>query len=161
MDESLSCEVRPALTRDSAACCDVLRRSITELCATDYEDVPGFVGFWLENKTPENVKRWIDTPFCYCAAAWRLGVVVGFGAVSVNAEILLCYVLPEVKGRGIVHALLGHLEAWASKRGHRRFHVVSTVTARGFYERKGYRLSGPPLEQADQIVELPMVKAFA
>ena len=71
------------------------------------------------------------------------------------------YVSPEALGQGAGRLLLGHLEDWARARGYRRFHTVSTVTARAFYERQGYRLAGDPVEQACVAVEYPMVKTFS
>ena len=156
----MSVRVRQAVARDAAACCEVLRRSIRELCAADYAEVPGFVDTWLENKTPEQVKRWIESPYTYCAVSLREDATVGFGAISNQAEVLLCYVVPEVKGAGVGYQLLSHLEAWGRDEGHRRFSTVSTVTARAFYERQGYRLAGEPVYVGETVVEYPMVKAF-
>jgi hypothetical protein len=48
-------EIRDAETEDALAACQVLRRSITELCISDHRNDPTILGRWLANKTPENV----------------------------------------------------------------------------------------------------------
>ena len=44
---------------DAAQACEVLRRSISELCIADQHNDPAILDRWLANKTPENVAAWI------------------------------------------------------------------------------------------------------
>ena len=48
--------------REAAAICEVLRRSIIELCVLDHQNDPVRLAEWLANKTPENVASWIADP---------------------------------------------------------------------------------------------------
>src|SRR4051812_624052 len=52
--------IRRADVEDAVAACAAMRRSIAELCKADHHDDPVIVGHWLANKTPENVKAWIE-----------------------------------------------------------------------------------------------------
>ena len=51
--------IRQAKTKDAAAACAVVRRSIAELCYPDHGGDEILLGKWLSNKTVENVTRWI------------------------------------------------------------------------------------------------------
>src|SRR3954469_5746999 len=51
--------IREARVEDAPAACDVLRRSIVELCAADHGNDPALLDPWLANKTPENVLAWM------------------------------------------------------------------------------------------------------
>ena len=55
-------EIRIAVAADAPTACEVLRRSITELCVADHSHDPEILGRWLANKTPEIVASWIARP---------------------------------------------------------------------------------------------------
>ena len=48
-------EIRDALPEDAPAACEVIRRSISELCGADHLNDALILGRWLANKTPEIV----------------------------------------------------------------------------------------------------------
>jgi len=52
-------EIRDTTMDDAAQACEVLRRSISELCFADHRNDPAILDRWLANKTPENVAAWI------------------------------------------------------------------------------------------------------
>jgi hypothetical protein len=52
-------EVRDAVREDARAACEIMRRSIAELCVADHWNEPAILGRWLSNKTPETFKSWI------------------------------------------------------------------------------------------------------
>ena len=53
-------EIREARLEDADHACNVLRRSISQLCVADHGSDPAIINAWLANKTPETVARWID-----------------------------------------------------------------------------------------------------
>ena len=53
-------DIRDANPSDAAAACEVLRRSISELCVADHGNDPTFLQRWLSNKTPAIVTSWIQ-----------------------------------------------------------------------------------------------------
>lgn len=55
-------EVRDAVREDAPAACEVIRRSISELCEADHRNDPEILRRWLANKTPEIVASWIVQP---------------------------------------------------------------------------------------------------
>jgi hypothetical protein len=44
---------RPATPEDVPTACDIIRRSITELCTADHANDPAILQRWLANKTPK------------------------------------------------------------------------------------------------------------
>jgi hypothetical protein len=55
-------EIRDAVAEDAPAACQVLRRSISELCVADHGNDPAILAKWLLNKTPDIVASWIALP---------------------------------------------------------------------------------------------------
>ncbi|MFL5311113.1 MAG: GNAT family N-acetyltransferase [Myxococcales bacterium] len=66
-----------------------------------------------------------------------------------TARIGRMAVIDAARGKGLGTALLRFLEAEARKRGARRFTLNAQVPARRFYERAGYRATGPVFDDAD------------
>ena len=55
-------EIRDAVPVDAPAACEVMRRSISELCEADHRNDPEILRRWLANKTLEIVRSWIIKP---------------------------------------------------------------------------------------------------
>jgi GNAT superfamily N-acetyltransferase len=96
-------------------------------------------------KTPENVERWRSNHENALLVADAGGTLCAVGLVVQSGEVRLCYVKPGWQGSGVGRALLLALEAQASAWGLGELRVVSSATARGFYERQGYGSSGEPV----------------
>ena len=155
-------DIREARVEDAAAACDVLRRSITELCAADHRGNPEWLAGWLANKTPENVATWISDPGNVVYVALDDGRIAGVAAMNKTGRISLNYVSPDARFRGVSKALLAALEAKAAALGLLQCTLESTKTALRFYRAAGYReqtASGAPGPlPADAESCRPMVK---
>ena len=151
-------EIRDATAEDAAAACDVLRRSITELCAADHRNDPEVLERWLANKTPENVASWIAQAKHSVLVAIEDKAIVAVGAVTDKGEIQLNYVSPDARFRGISRALLRALEDRALERGAAECTLVSTETAHRFYLSAGYIQVGPPQRKFGTTASYPMWK---
>ena len=121
--------------------CDVLIRSITELCHADHQNSPDILSKWLRNKKAEIALKWIDDPSANLFVALEDDKVQGVGQIDENGHILLCYVAPEASGRGLGQSLLNAMESQAGPLGLEKLTLESTTTAKGFYERNGYKLT--------------------
>lgn len=154
-------EIRDAVLSDAPAACEVLRRSITELCVADHRNDPAILERWLANKTPEIVASWIAQPASSMLVAIEGGIIRAVGAVTDMGEITLNYVSPDARFRGISRALLGALEIRAAKRGNTRCTLISTETARRFYRAAGYVEDGPPQGKFGTAGSYPMSKPLA
>lgn len=137
-------EIRDAVIEDAAAACEVLKRSIAELCFADHSNDSVILARWLGNKTAKVVATWIVEPDSSLLVAVEYGAILAVGSVMDTGEITLNYVLPEARFRGISRALLTALEARAAERGNDCCNLTSTETARRFYHAQGYVEIGPP-----------------
>jgi len=135
-------EIRNATSADGPAACDVMRRSITELCVADHRNDPAILGRWLSNKTPEIFRSWIR-PGNSLLVAVEDGDILAVGCVTDNGEITLNYVSLDARFRGVSTALLGALEKRAIELGNGECQLESTETARRFYLDRGYVEQGP------------------
>jgi GNAT superfamily N-acetyltransferase len=137
-------QIRKAVPQDAAQACDVIRRSIVELCQPDHSDDPTILEKWLANKTPDNVRTWIVAPDGHMFVALEGEKILGVAAVRSSGEITLNYVAPAARFRGVSKALLERLETTAAALGVDRCLLTSTATARKFYLAAAYRDLGPP-----------------
>jgi GNAT superfamily N-acetyltransferase len=154
-------EIRDAVPADADAACEVLRRSITELCVADHRNDPAILVRWLANKTPEIVASWIAQPGNSVLVAVEGSGILAVGSVTDKGEITLNYVWPDARFRGISRALLAALETRARECGNARCVLLSTETARGFYHRAGYREDGPPQGKFGSTGSYPMSKPLS
>jgi GNAT superfamily N-acetyltransferase len=152
--------IRDTVPGDAPAACEVLRRSIIELCVADHRNDPAILQRWLANKTPENVASWIAQPASSMLVAVEDGVILAVGAVTDMGEITLNYVSPDARFRGISRAMLGALEARAAERGNTQCTLISTATARRFYHAAGYAEDGPPQGKFGTTGSYPMAKVL-
>ena len=154
-------EIRDALPEDAPAACEVIRRSISELCGADHLNDPLILGRWLANKTPEIVASWISRPGNSVLVAVENGTILAVGSVTDAGEINLNYVSPDARFRGASRALLIALETRARDRGSRRCTLFSTETARRFYRTAGYIEIGPAQHKLGTTSSYPMSKQLA
>lgn len=139
-------KIRDAALEDAVAACDVLSRSISELCAADHHNNPEILERWLANKTPEIIESWITRMGNSVLLAVNGSSVLAVGAVTDDGEITLNYVSPTVRFQGVSRALLRALEMRAIDRGNTRCRLNSSETARRFYLSAGYTDDGPPVQ---------------
>jgi N-acetylglutamate synthase-like GNAT family acetyltransferase len=131
-------KIRDARIDDAKAACEVLRRSITELCSQDHKNDNEFLSKWLANKTPDNVAKWIADENNYTVVAEQSGDIVGVGVITNTGKITLNYVSPDARFKGVSKAILDRLEKKARELGLEQCSLESTVTARRLYTSAGY-----------------------
>jgi GNAT superfamily N-acetyltransferase len=154
----MACLIRLATPEDAAAVCAVVRRSIEECCAADHRKDASQLDLWLKNKTVPNALAWLQNPRAFAVAATVDDAIVGF-AMSQADELQLCYLAPEARFQGMGKSMLQAVEAHALETGVVILRLESTRTALPFYERNGFRPTGPVV-QAFGITAHPMVKTI-
>jgi GNAT superfamily N-acetyltransferase len=152
-------EIRDATPDDGPAACDVMRRSIAELCVADHGNDPAILGRWLSNKTPETFRAWIR-PGNSVMVVVEDGSILAVGCVTDSGEITLNYVSPDARFRGVSTTLLGALERRAIEFGNRECHLESTETARRFYLARGCTEKGPAGGKFGTVSAYPMSKVI-
>ena len=140
----MTVEIRDATEADAEAATEVMRRSITELCSADHNNDPKILGNWLANKKPEIFRAWLRQGGQSYLVAVEDGRIVCVGGVTDAGLILLNYVSPDARLRGVSRAMVAALEQRARERGNRECTLASTATARRFYLARGYVEAGPP-----------------
>jgi GNAT superfamily N-acetyltransferase len=157
----MTCAIRHAVISDATAACEVVRRSIIELCYGDHHDDPDILAAWLANKTPANFERWIVSEQHIAIAAEIDGALVGFGLLNLQGTIALLYVSPDARLRGVSKGLLAALEREAIVAGVRELKLESSLTAQPFYSRFGYTPSGAPCKGVGVTTCYPMSRRIA
>jgi GNAT superfamily N-acetyltransferase len=150
-------KIRDAAPEDAPAACEVMRRSVAELCSADHHNDPAILGRWLGNKTPEIFRSWIK-PDNTLLVAVEDGDILAVGCINNAGEITLNYVSPDARFRGVSSALLEALERCAMQWGHPKCTLKSTETARRFYLARGYCENGPADGKFGTTSSYPMSK---
>jgi GNAT superfamily N-acetyltransferase len=153
-------EIREAKIEDAPSACEVLRRSIIELCVADHRNDPEILRRWLANKTPQIVASWITKPGNTLLLAVEGDAILGVGSVTDAGEITLNYVSPDARFRGVSRTLIRALEDRAVLRGNERCRLFSTETARAFYRSVGYSEDGPPAGEFGASSSYPMSRTL-
>ena len=154
--DSFAVHIRDARVPDAEACCSVVRRSISELCILDHHADPATLELWLANKTIANMQRWIREH--HVLVAGDGSAILGVAAMTSLGAIILNYVSPAARFRGVSKALVRGLEARAAKLGIPQLKLQSTATARRFYHAVGYTACGPPTPAFGVTLGQPMQK---
>ncbi|MTI46043.1 acetyltransferase (GNAT) family protein [Roseibium hamelinense] len=136
-------EIKLARQQQASEIALLLRRSIIELCTRDHRgDAESYLP-WVQNKTPENVKAWIAKEGAFLTAETSQGTVLGVAMASQAGEVLLNYVLPEARFRGVSRALMAELEGYLrASCGAGHVYLTSSRTAERFYRSLGYTVYG-------------------
>ncbi|WP_404401596.1 GNAT family N-acetyltransferase [Pelagibacterium halotolerans] len=161
MKESVGIAIREARPDDAAACAEVMRNSIRELCTRDHGNRDDILNGWLANKTPEIVRGWIAEESNILLVAERRGAIVAVGSARHSGEITLNYVAPSVRFMGVSKAVLAELESRLAALGVKTVRLTSTNTAREFYSALGYVPDGPVKPWRGETKVHPMIKALA
>lgn len=74
----------------------------------------------------------------YTLVALENGQITGYGNIDDAGYLDHLYVHKDWQGRGIASAICGRLEEYAGKLGRERITVYASVTARPFFEKRGY-----------------------
>jgi GNAT superfamily N-acetyltransferase len=114
------------------------------LCHADHRGDDAILAKWLSNKTPQHVADWIAHADNRAFVASDESGILGVAMITVRGEVLLNYVSPDARFRGVSKALLARLEATARALGLAECRLTSTLTAERFYTAAGYRDHGPP-----------------
>lgn len=154
----MDCIIRRAVKSDAAPACEVVRRSIIELCAADHRGDRETLAKWLDNKTTALFEDWIASDRSVTLVAERAGSIVGVGLMNQSGAIHLLYVSPDARFSGVSKALLAALEEEAAAAGISEMRLESTITAQRFYADAGYSRNGDATSVHAGMCCLPMYR---
>ncbi|VAW41064.1 hypothetical protein MNBD_GAMMA01-1742 [hydrothermal vent metagenome] len=138
----------------------LLKKSIIELCGPDYGNDSTILNAWIENKTEENLIKWIESKETYSITALVENTIVGFGLSNITGEILLLYILPEYKRKGIGESIYLYIEELLLKNNVTKVIAYSTITAKPFYLKMGFSQFGSPIKVGKFDGEYPLEKSI-
>ena len=160
--------IRPAVPADAEALSALILRTIRASNAGDYP--PDEIERVCASFTPDEVAKQIaarDVFVSFAPGASPEAPPIGTVSLGVKprlsggetAKLHVLFVAPEWQGRGLGLRLVAHLEAHALRQGHRLLQVSSSLTARQFYQRLGYRELAfePRAEGSTYLMEKPLV----
>ena len=126
--------IRPGRPEESAALRALFYGAVHTACAGDY--TPAQLDAWAP--ASYDPAAWAQALFCRTIlAAAEAGQLLGFGSIGPDGYLDLLYVRGDCQGRGVGTALCAALEALYPAE---RLTVHASVTARPFFERRGYRV---------------------
>ena len=136
MDKS-EIHIRDYRASDLNALIDVFRGSVRRVAQRDY--------------THEQIMAWAPDDIDHEARRARhsskptwvaeiAGVFVGFADLEPDGHLDCMYVHPDYQRLGVASILLLHVEATAKTHGLTRLYSEVSITARPFFERRGFRL---------------------
>lgn len=132
--------VRPYSPNDLEALIAVFRDSVRNVASRDY--APDQIAAWA----PDDIDRGTFAARLSRNATWVAeldGRVAGFAELEPHGHIAMLYVRSAFERRGAATALLERLEDAARGRNLSALTTESSITARPFFERRGFRVVGP------------------
>lgn len=90
------------------------------------------------------------------------GALAGFTDLEPDGHLDMMYVHPDHQGRGVAGALLRQVETEAARLRLARLFTEASITARPFFERKGFRVIAPQTVhiRGQDLVNYRMEKPF-
>jgi putative acetyltransferase len=104
--------------------------------ARDY--TPEQLMVWAPEEPERDVWARLDTQHCFVVEYQK--IIVGFTSLSALGQVDFLYVHKDFQGRGIASNLLKQLERLARKKGFECLTSEASITARGFFEKAGFKL---------------------
>jgi putative acetyltransferase len=126
--------VRPYVPADSAATIEIFLRAIREVASKDYD--PAQIEAWAKVDDPN---RWAERRLS--KPTWIVqcdGAAIGFADLEPDGHLDMMFVHPGYQGIGAAGLLLAVIEADARRQGLRRIFTEASLTARSFFERRGF-----------------------
>lgn len=110
----------------------VLRSSIIKLCEKDHHSNIDQIKDWLANKTTDIWCNWVTSDKFSLFIAELDEVIAGVSMISLNGVILLNYVSPDYRFKGVSKAMLNHMEEFSKNIGILMCTLQITYTAKRF-----------------------------
>lgn len=129
-------KIRLARNEDYAAAARLHRQTIRNVNSKDYSQ--DIVHVWAARtnakkfrESANKCKRWV---------AVEKGKIIGFCDHNFECELWGLYVHKDFLGKGVGSRLLKIAEGSLKKQGCKRINIKSTITAKDFYEKNGYKV---------------------
>lgn len=138
--------IRKAALKDVPGIHESHMRSIREVCSRDHtsDEIRGWGNRPLSEDFAKRRAQMIQEGCVYVVEHY--GKIAGSGVAFIKADqtayIAGLYLCPEVIGKNYGQRILDLLEDYAQSKGATKVELESTLTAKNFYLKNGYRVSG-------------------
>ncbi|TXI10006.1 MAG: GNAT family N-acetyltransferase [Rhizobium sp.] len=126
--------IKPYAPADAEATIDIFLRAIREVASRDYS--PAEISAWAK---VEDAGIWgqyrANRPTWIAMDGLK---PIGFTDLKPDGCLDMMFVAPEYQGQGVASLLLATVERAARAQGLRRIFTEASLTARPFFERKGF-----------------------
>ncbi|MEZ2220921.1 GNAT family N-acetyltransferase [Rhizobium sp. RCC_161_2] len=134
MRSSHRISVRDYRSDDAGATIDIFLRAIREVASRDYNAAQ--IDAWAKVDDPAVWAEWRASRPTWMAICETQPV--GFSDLKTDGCLDMMFVHPNHQGKGVASLLLKTVEAAARNQGHRRIFTEASLTAKPFFERKGF-----------------------
>jgi len=128
--------IRRGRPGEGAALASLFHTAVHSLTQADYSAAQRAA--WSPAPDPASFERRIRETMLWVAE--RGDLLLGFANLTADGVFDCLYVAPEAAGQGVATALAAHLEGEARRSGLPLLQVDVSITARPFFDRRGYRL---------------------
>ena len=135
MTSNAAPSIRRYAPADLDAVIDIYRRAIRETACRDYD--PAQIAAWARVDREAWSRRRLDRPTWI---ALQGAEAAGFTDLEANGHLDMMFVHPDHQRRGVATALLETAEAAGRQAGLSRIFTEASITARPFFERRGFRV---------------------
>ncbi|AYG61534.1 GNAT family N-acetyltransferase [Rhizobium jaguaris] len=142
--------VRPYVPADADLTIDIFLRAIREVASRDYDQAQ--VDAWAK---VEDREAWAKRRSSRLAWIVQYGsTAIGFADLVPDGLLDMMFVHPDYQGIGAASLLLTTIESEARKQGLGRIFTEASLTARPFFERRGFAvLTSQSVEKRGQTLE--------
>ncbi len=109
---------------------------LTVHTVNDHDYTPAQLAVWAPVMPDRRFWSQLDDQICFVVENQRLPV--GFISVAADGALGFLYVHPDFQGKGIASALYKQVERLARKRGFGHLEALASITARLFFQKKGF-----------------------
>lgn len=131
------CKIRIATEADIPLLKKLFQETILHINIKDYTTQQA--RYWANRGENNDVwKKWIRTQ--YFVIAEIEDEIVGFASLVADGHLHFLFVHKDYQRKGIASSLLDHIESYAQKDGIKEITADVSITARPFFENRGYKV---------------------
>jgi putative acetyltransferase len=127
--------IRKFRPEDAAELARMHKATVKGINAKDYNDKQ--IEAWTCRLSAKNLRKSLSKTTCYVAV--EKGKLIGYSDLTSKGEIIRLYVHKDFQGKGAGKKLMDKIEGVARKKSMKKIYFHSTITAKEFYKRQGFR----------------------
>jgi hypothetical protein len=141
--------IRPALQSDAVELKNLFQNTVLAINRRDYSQAE--VEDWAScGDDLSNIENMIKTHY-FIVAVNQQSEIVGFSSITSQGYLHSMFVHKDFQGEGIATMLLNEIEQYAITNGIMRITSEVSLTARPFFEKKGYIVEEEQKRKANQL----------